>query len=60
MKIHQSSYPFVVALTGCSISDEQELFLAKRTDQVLLMLDGDGAGRKAIDELILRLTAGCG
>lgn len=55
MKVHQAGYPFVVALMGCSLSEEQEEMLVKYADQVLLMLDGDEAGRKGTDECLLRL-----
>jgi DNA primase len=46
MKVHQAGYPFVVALMGCSISEEQERLLVSAADMVLLMVDGDEAGRK--------------
>ena len=55
MKVSQAGYHFVVALMGCSMSEEQERLLVAHADQVLLMLDGDEAGCKAIDELLLRL-----
>lgn len=55
MKVHQAGYPFVVALMGCSMSQEQERLLVNHADMVLLMLDGDEAGRKGTDEIMLRL-----
>jgi DNA primase len=55
MKVHQAGYPFVVALMGCSMSEEQERLLVAHTEMVLLMLDGDEAGRKGADEIMLRL-----
>lgn len=58
MKVHQAGYPFVVALMGCSMSEQQERLLVEHADQVLIMLDGDGAGRQGTDELLARLGRG--
>jgi DNA primase len=55
MKVHQAGYPFVVALMGCSMSEEQERLLVAHAEMVLLMLDGDEAGRQGTDEILLRL-----
>jgi DNA primase len=44
-----------VALMGCSMSEAQEELLARYFKGVCLLLDGDDAGRKATDELLLRL-----
>ena len=55
MKVHQAGYPFVVALMGSSLSEEQERLLVAHASMVLLMLDGDEAGHKATDEIMLRL-----
>lgn len=55
MKVHQAGYPFVVALMGCTMSEEQERSLVAHAEMVLLMLDGDAAGRQGTDELLLRL-----
>jgi DNA primase len=55
MKVSQAGYPFVVALMGCSMSEEQERLLVAHADMVLLMLDGDDAGRQGTDEILLRL-----
>src|ERR1035437_339038 len=55
MNIYQAGYPFVVALMGCSMSEEQERLLVAQADMVLLMLDGDEAGRHGTDEMLLRL-----
>jgi DNA primase len=55
MKLHQAGYPFVVALMGCTIAEEQERLLVANANMVLIMLDGDQAGRKGTDELLLRL-----
>ena len=55
MKVSQAGYPFVVALMGCTMSEEQERLLVAHADMVLLMLDGDEAGRKGTDDILLRL-----
>jgi DNA primase len=55
MKVHQAGYPFVVALMGSSLSGEQERLLVENASMVLLMLDGDEAGRKATEEIMIRL-----
>ena len=55
MKVHQAGYPFVVALMGCSMSEEQERLLVAHAEMVLLMLDGDEAGQRGTDEILLRL-----
>ena len=51
MRVHQAGYPFVVALMGCSMSGEQERLLVLHASMVLLMLDGDEAGRKGTEEI---------
>ena len=52
IKVHQAGYPFVVALMGCSMSEQQERLLVAHADMVLLMLDGDEAGRQGTDEML--------
>src|ERR1022692_2968374 len=44
------------ALIGCSLSEEQEKLLARHFRQVVLMLDGDEAGRKAAGDIAGRLA----
>jgi DNA primase len=56
MKVWQSLHPFVVALMGCSLSQQQEELLVERFKQVTLLLDGDAAGRQAAEELAQRLV----
>lgn len=53
MKVSQAGYP-CVALMGCSLSELQETLVASFA-HVVVMLDGDEAGRKATDEIMLRL-----
>ena len=55
MKVSQAGFPFVVALMGCSMSEEQERLLVAHAEMVLLMLDGDEAGQRGTDEIMLRL-----
>jgi len=55
MKLHQAGFPSVVALMGSSLSLEQEGLLAERFDKVVLMLDGDEAGKSAVSEIASRL-----
>jgi len=54
MKITQAGCP-CVALMGSSMSDTQEDLLRNRFAEIILMLDGDEAGRKATDEIRDRL-----
>ena len=55
LKVWQSLNPFVVALMGCSLSDEQERLLLDRFKRVTLLLDGDQAGQAAAKEIADRL-----
>ncbi len=59
MRIHQVGLPWVVALMGSSLSMEQERQLLRRFDQVILMLDGDAAGRAAGQAIKARLSSKC-
>jgi DNA primase len=54
MKVHQAGYP-CVALMGSSLSQRQEELLREYFSGVVLMLDGDEAGRRATDECLVRL-----
>ena len=56
MKVSQAGYPFVVALMGCTMSEEQERLLVAHADMVLLMLDGDAAGRQGTEDCLRRLV----
>ena len=56
MKVWASGCESVCALMGCSLSEEQEELLGARFDQVILMLDGDEAGRAAAVEIAGRLV----
>lgn len=56
MKIHEAGYPHVVSLMGSAMSCEQEDILATNFKGIVLALDGDEAGRRAAQEIALRLT----
>jgi DNA primase len=43
--VHHAGYPAVVALMGSTLSRSQADLLTTHFDRVLLMLDGDDAGR---------------
>lgn len=45
LKVYQAGLPCVVALMGCSLSDQQETLLLARFHNVVLMLDADPAGQ---------------
>ena len=56
MRVHQAGFRGVVALMGSSLSAAQESGLLCHFDRVVLMLDGDGAGRKASQAIAARLS----
>jgi DNA primase len=55
LRVHQAGYRNVVALMGVSLSEVQEKLLLERFQQLVLMLDGDEAGRRASQQLAARL-----
>jgi len=59
VRVHQAGFPFVVALMGSCLSTSQERVLAERFERVLLMLDGDAAGRAASRVIRTRLCEKC-
>lgn len=56
MKLTQWGYD-AVALVGTSVSEEQAAMLGLRFDRVVLMLDGDEAGREATDKALVKLAS---
>jgi len=52
----QLGMPNAVALMGTELSTAQEALLVQHTDRVVLLLDGDEAGRSAMQELLPRLA----
>ena len=59
MRVHQAGFPWVVALMGSSLSPAQESALLRHFDRIVLMLDGDAAGRAASQALAARLWGRC-
>lgn len=62
LAVHQAGYPAVVALMGSSLSRSQGDLLTTHFDRVLLMLDGDEAGRQgtaAITATLAERTSVC-
>jgi DNA primase len=59
LRVHQAGFPYVVALMGASLSAAQEQVLTGRFERVILMLDGDAAGRTASQSLSTRLSGKC-
>ena len=57
LKVHQAGLPCVVALMGCSLSPHQEQLLRGHFHEVILMLDGDKAGRTAGPTIAARLVS---
>jgi DNA primase len=57
MKVHQAGFPNVVALMGCSLSPVQAQVLREHFERVILMLDGDEAGRHATEVIHHQLAA---
>ena len=55
MKLHQAGFEQVVALMGTTLSEDQEELLLEHFDRVVLLLDGDEAGRLASREIGGRL-----
>jgi DNA primase len=56
-KVHQAGLPGVVALMGCSLSLRQEQLLCEHFREVVLLLDGDKAGRAASTAIAQRLVS---
>ena len=59
LKVHQAGVPNVVGLMGTALSDSSERLLLERFRRVILMLDGDGAGRAGSDRIAARLNGKC-
>lgn len=59
MQVHQAGFPWVVALMGSSLSLAQEKALLQHFERVILLLDGDAAGRAASQTIAIRLSGKC-
>jgi DNA primase len=55
MKVHQAGFP-CVALLGSSLSEQQEEMLAAEFGRVILMFDGDDAGRSCAEDCARRMV----
>lgn len=55
LKLHQAGVPAVVALMGAALYEAQQRALLQHFQHVILMLDGDPAGRLATANLTTRL-----
>ncbi len=56
LKVHQAGFRCVVALMGSALSHHQERLIEGRFQRVVLMLDGDRAGRSATAVIAGRLV----
>ena len=56
MRLHQAGFPRVVAMMGSSLSVAQESGLLHHFARIVLMLDGDVAGRAASEVIATRLS----
>jgi DNA primase len=59
LRVHQAGFRCVVALMGCALSGPQQELLLERFKTVLLMLDGDKAGRGASRAITAKLSRRC-
>ncbi len=59
LRVHQAGFRCVVALMGCALSGQQEELLLERFQAVVLMLDGDKAGRSGSRAIAARLSGRC-
>ena len=59
LRVHRAGLPWVVALMGSCLSAEQENALLERFNRVILLLDGDAAGRAASPVIAARLSGRC-
>jgi DNA primase len=59
IRVHQAGFPWVVALMGSSLSAPQESALRQHFERVVLMMDGDAAGRVASQAIARWLSARC-
>jgi DNA primase len=57
LNVHQAGLPCVVALMGCNFSQRQEQLLEKYFREVIVLMDGDKAGRAAGGMIAGRLVS---
>ena len=56
MMLHQAGFPATVALMGRQLSSAPEQLLVSQFEEVIVLLDGDEAGRTASREIAGRLV----
>jgi DNA primase len=59
LKVYQAGFRSVMALMGAALYDRQQGLLTERFRQIILMLDGDEAGRRASGIVAARLERSC-
>lgn len=59
LRVHQAGFGCVVGLMGSALAPVQEKVLVAQFAEVVLLLDGDGAGRAASQQMRSRLTPQC-
>jgi len=59
LTVHQAGFRCVVALMGAALYERQQSLLTERFRQIILMLDGDSPGRRAIADIAPRLARYC-
>lgn len=59
LRLRQAGVRSVVALMGSALYEPQQRILLQRFRRVILMLDGDAAGRRATAEIAARLRSRC-
>lgn len=58
-RVHQAGFPCVMALMGASLSPAQQSLLLERFGRIVVLLDGDAAGRHATERIAARLAGKC-
>lgn len=59
LKVHQAGFRSVVALMGAALYDRQRCLLTEHFRQIILMLDGDTAGRRTSVGIAAQLKRWC-
>jgi DNA primase len=59
LKVCQAGFGSVVALMGSALYGPQRRLLEQRFREIVLMLDGDAAGRRGSAEIAARMAGGC-
>jgi DNA primase len=59
LQVHQAGFRSVVALMGAALYDRQRWLLTKHFRRLILMLDGDPAGRRASEAIAAQLAPHC-